>query len=106
MCDNAAIKRCPAQYRKKKKISLVSPRGGSGSGSLGGAQQLTGGGSSRNFPRPPEAGPIQWGEGRVVADILRGLQKPARFSGGGGIVADIFRVSSPETARIRSRERL
>ena len=39
-------------------------RGGSGAGSLGGAQQLTGGG--------------------VVAEIFRDLQKPARFSGGGG----------------------
>ena len=40
-------------------------RGGSGAGSLGGAQQLTG------------------GEG-VVAEMFRDLQKPARFSGGGG----------------------
>ena len=39
-------------------------RGGSGAGSLGGAQQLTGGG--------------------VVAEIFRDLQKPSRFSGGGG----------------------
>ena len=39
-------------------------RGGSGAGSLGGAQQLTGGGgSSRNFPWSPEAVPIQWGGG-------------------------------------------
>ena len=37
--------------------------GGSGAGSLGGAQQLTGGG--------------------VVAEIFRDLQKPSRFSGGG-----------------------
>ena len=40
-------------------------RGGSGAGSLGGAQQLTGGGG-------------------VVAEIFRDLQKPSRFSGGGG----------------------
>ena len=39
-------------------------RGGSGAGSLGGAQQLTGGG--------------------VVAEMFRGLRKPSRFSGGGG----------------------
>ena len=38
-------------------------RGGSGAGSLGVAQQLTGGG--------------------VVAEMFRDLQKPARFSGGG-----------------------
>ena len=41
------------------------PRGGSGAGSLGGAQQLTGGGG-------------------VVAEIFRDLQKPARFSSVGG----------------------
>ena len=40
-------------------------RGGSGAGSLGGAQQLNGGGG-------------------VVAEIFRDLQKPSRFSGGGG----------------------
>ena len=40
-------------------------RGGSGAGSLGGAQQVT------------------VGRG-VVAEIFRELQKPARFSGGGG----------------------
>ena len=39
-------------------------RGGSGAGSLGGAQQLTGGGG-------------------IVAEIVRDLQKPSRFSGGG-----------------------
>ena len=50
-------------------MSLV--RGGSGAGSLGGAQQLTGGGG-------------------VVADISRDLQKPSRFSGGGGVVAEMF----------------
>ena len=57
------------------------PRGGSRAGSLGGAQQLTGGGdSSRNlkFPLSAEAGPIQWGGG-VGAEIFRGLQKPAQF---------------------------
>ena len=58
-------------------------RGGSGAGSLGGAQQLGGG---------------------VVAEFFRDLQKPSRFSGGGGVVADIFRLSSPETDPIRSRE--
>ena len=42
-----------------------SPRGGSGAGSLGGAQQLT---------------------------------------GGGGVVAEIFRIPSPRTDPIRSRE--
>ena len=59
-------------------------RGGSGAGSLGGARQLTGGGSTRNFPGPPKIGTVQWG----------------------GVVAEIFRVSSPETDPIRSRERL
>ena len=44
---------------------LFEIRGGSGAGSLGGAQQLTGGGG-------------------VVAEIFRNLQKPSRFSGGGG----------------------
>ena len=39
-------------------------RAGSGAGSLGGAQQLTGGG--------------------VVTEIIRGLRKPNTFSGGGG----------------------
>ena len=43
-------------------------RGGSGAGSLGGAQQLTG---------------VCVGGG-VVAEIFRDLQKPSRFSGGGG----------------------
>ena len=42
----------------------TSCRGGSGAGSLGGAQQLTEGGG-------------------VAAEIFRALQKPARFSGGG-----------------------
>ena len=45
-------------------LSGVS-RGGSGAGSLGGAQQLTEGGG-------------------VVAKNFRDLQKPSRFSGGGG----------------------
>ena len=64
----------------------MTVRGGSGAGSLGGAQQLTGGGG-------------------VVAEIFRDLQKPSRFSGGGGVVAEIFRITSPETDPIRSRER-
>ena len=62
--------------------AYVYYRDGFGAGSLGGAQQLTGG---------------------VVAEIV-GLHKAARFSGG-GVVADIFRDSSPETDPIRSRER-
>ena len=33
--------------------------------------------------------------GGVVAEIVHGLQKPARFSVGRGVVADIFRGSSP-----------
>ena len=52
---------------------VTGGRGGSGAGSLGGAQ-LTGGG--------------------VVAEIFRGLREPARFSGG-GVVAEIFRIPSP-----------
>ena len=48
----------------KHLFPLWSSRGGSGAGSLGGAQQLTGGG--------------------VVAENFRDLQKPSRFSGGGG----------------------
>ena len=51
-----------------------------------------GGGSSRIFPWSPKADAIQWGGGGVVvvAEIFRGLQKPTRFSGGGGVVADLF----------------
>ena len=41
------------------------------------------GGSSRIFPWSPKADAIQWGRG-VVAEFFRGLQKPTRFSGGGG----------------------
>ena len=53
-----------------------------------------GGGSSRNFPWSPEAGPIQWGGGGgVVAEIFRDLQTPARFSGGGGSSRHFFSVS-------------
>ena len=55
-------------------------RGESGAGSLGGAQQLTGGG------------------GVVVAEIFRDLQKPARFSGGGGSSRNFS--SSPEAGPI------
>ena len=47
---------------------MTDYRGGSGAGSLGGAQQLTGGG--------------------VVAEMFRDLQKPSRFSGGGGSSRD------------------
>ena len=55
-------------------------RGGSRAGSLGGAQQLTGGGvvaelSVISRSRADSAG-------RGVAAIFRGLRNPARFSGG------------------------
>ena len=78
-------------------------RGGSGAGSLGGAQELTGGGGVvagifRDLQKPSRF------RGGVVAGIFRGLQEPARFSGG-GVVADFFRISSPDTDPIRSRER-
>ena len=58
-------------------------RGGSGAGSLGGAQQLTGGRGVvaeifRNLQKP-----ARFSGGGVVAEIFRNLQKPARFSGGG-----------------------
>ena len=80
-------------------------RGGSGAGSLGGAQQLTGGRgvvaeNFRDLQKPARFS----GGGGVVAEIFSDLQKPARFSGG-GVVADIFRIPSPETDPIRSRER-
>ena len=56
-----------------RRLLCRSCRGGSGAGSLGGAQQLTGGRG-------------------VLAEIFRDLQKPARFSGGGGgVLAEIFR---------------
>ena len=81
-------------------------RGGSGAGSLGGAQQLTGGGGVvaeifRDLQKPSRFS----GGGGVVAEIFRDLQKPSRFSGGGGVVADNFLITSPETDPIRSRER-
>ena len=41
-----------------------------------------GGGSSRIFPWSQKTAAIQSGGG-VVAELFRGLQKPARFSGGG-----------------------
>ena len=56
-------------------------RGGSGAGSLGGAQQLTGGGVVADIFRVLQK--------PVVAELFRDLQKPARFSGG-GVVAEIF----------------
>ena len=49
--------------------------------------------------------PDSVGGGGIVAEIFRDLQKPARFSGGGGVVADNFCITSPETDPIRSRER-
>ena len=60
-------------------------RGGSGAVSLGGAQQLTGGGVVaeifRDLQKPSR---FSGGGGGVVAEIFRDLQKPSRFSGGGG----------------------
>ena len=81
-------------------------RGGSGAGSLGGAQQLTGGVAAeifRDLQKPARFS----GGGGVAAELFRDLQKPARFSGGGGggVIAEIFRIPSPETGPIRSRER-
>ena len=58
------------------------PRGGSGAGSLGGAQQLTGGGVVAEIFRDLQK-PSRFSGGGVVADIFRGLQEPSRFSGGG-----------------------
>ena len=76
-------------------------RGGSRAGSLGGAQQLTGGGSSRiirdlqkpgrfsgegsssNFPWSPQSGPIQWGGG-VVAEMFRHPPGAGPIQWGGG----------------------
>ena len=53
-----------------------------------------GGGSSRMFPWSPKADAIQWGG--VVAEIFRGLQKPARhLVGGGGVVPWIFSFVGP-----------
>ena len=48
------------------------------------------------------------GGGGAVPEIFRDLQKPAQFNGGGGgggVVAGIFRIPSPETDPLRSRER-
>ena len=53
------------------------------------AIQWGGGGSSRIFLWSPEADAIQWGGSRIF--LFRDLQKPARFSGGGGVVPGIFR---------------
>ena len=69
------MKRCTAHGRMglpafPTSIMRLLTRGESGAGSLGGAQQLTGGG--------------------VVAEMFRDLQKPSRFSGG-GVVAELFR---------------
>ena len=46
----------------------------------------------RLFSSSPKADAIQWGGG-VIAEFVRGLQKPTRFSGGGGggVVAEFFR---------------
>ena len=78
-------------------------RGGSGAGSLGGAQQLNGGGGVAEIFRDLHK-PSRFSGGGGVAEIFRDLQKPARFSGG-GVVAELFRITSPETDPIRSRER-
>ena len=64
-------------------IFFEKSRGGSGAGSLGGAQQLTGGGVVAELFRDLQK-PSRFSGGGVVAEIFRGLQEPSRFSGGGG----------------------
>ena len=51
--------------------------------------------------------PCRFSGGGVVAEIFSDLRKPCRFSGGvgGGVVAPIFRITSPQTDPIRSRHR-
>ena len=78
--------------RSQSRYKFIINRGGSGAGSLGGAQQLTGGrGVVAEIFRDLQK-PARFSGGGVVAEMFRDLQKPVRFSGeGGGVVAEIFR---------------
>ena len=69
-------------------LSIASPRGGSRAGSLGGAQQLTEGGVVAEISFVSRSRPDSVGGGGSSINFLC-LQKPARFSGGGGVVAEI-----------------